>query len=184
MKKSTKIWTGITGALLVILGVVCLMHPGATLYSSSVLLGILTLASGISTFFMWARIKYFMPTGNLLLSAILQILMGIIFLNNSLLTAAALPIVFACWLFIEGTILAFRAFDFKAVNFKYWWVLLVFGILAALIGLYSITSLEVAATIMVYAIGIGIILIGLVDIIAIFGINKLEKRTFKWVDEQ
>lgn len=183
MKTSTKIWTGITGALLVILGVVCILNPGATLLSTSVVLGILTLASGISTFIMWAKIKNLLPTGNLLLSALLQIVMGLFFLNHSFLTAITLPIVFACWLFIEGAILSIRSFDFKAVGFSFWPLLLVFGIIAAIIGLYSIIyPFDVATTIMAYAIGIGIISLGLVDIVALFGINSLEKRTSKWVD--
>ena len=185
MKTSTKIWMGITGALLVALGVVCIVNPGATLLSTSILIGILTLASGISTFIMWAKVKYFMPTGNLLLSAILQIILGLFFLNNKLLTAAALPIVFACWLFIEGVILSIRSFDFKAVGFKSWPILLVFGIIAAIIGLYSIIHpFNVATAVMAYAIGIGIISLGIVDIVALFGINKLKKRTFEWIDEQ
>lgn len=184
MNTSSKIWMGITGALLVALGVVCILNPGATLLSASVILGILTLASGISTFILWARIRYFIPTGNLLLSAILQIIMGIFFLNNSMVTAAALPIVFACWLFTEGTILSIRSSDFKAVGFKYWWVLLVLGVIAALVGLYSIIRpFDVASAVMVYALGIGIISLGLVDIVALFGLSKLEKRTYQWIEK-
>lgn len=176
---------GITGALLVALGIICIVYPGATLLSVSMILGILTLASGISTLIMWAKIKYFLPTGNLLLSAILQIILGIFFLNNNLLTAAALPIVFACWLFIEGIILSFRSFDFKTVGFKYWPVLFGFGIIAAIIGLFSIVyPFDVAANVLAYAIGIGIISLGIVDLVALFGLNDLKKRTFKWTDEQ
>ena len=116
MKTSTKIWMGITGVLLVILGVICIIYPGATLLSTSTVLGILTLASGISTFISWTRIKYYLPTGNMLLSSILQIILGIFFLNHKLLTASTLPIVFACWLFIEGIILSIRHLISKTLN--------------------------------------------------------------------
>ena len=184
MKTSTKIWMGITGVLLVILGVICIIYPGATLLSTSTVLGILTLASGISTFISWTRIKNYLPTGNMLLSSILQIILGIFFLNHKLLTASTLPIVFACWLLIEGIILSIRSFDFKDAEFKSWPVLLIFGIIAALIGLYSIIyPFDVAKAVMAYAIGIGIISLGIVDIVALFGVNNLEKRTFKWLNK-
>lgn len=185
MNKNAKIWMGITGALLVILGVVCILNPGETLLSTSIIIGILTLASGISTFILWAKIKYFLPTGNLLLSAILQIIVGLFFLNHSLLTAAALPIVFACWLFTEGIILSIRSYDFKEAGFSYWYFLLIFGIIATIIGLCCIIyPFDVATTVMAYAIGIGIISLGIVDIVAVFGISKLEKRSFQWIDRQ
>ena len=175
---------GITGVLLVILGVICIIYPGATLLSTSTVLGILTLASGISTFISWTRIKNYLPTGNMLLSSILQIILGIFFLNNKMLTASTLPIVFACWLLIEGIILSIRSFDFKDAEFKSWPVLLIFGIIAALIGLYSIIyPFDVAKAVMAYAIGIGIISLGIVDIVALFGVNNLEKRTFKWLNK-
>lgn len=176
---------GITGALLVALGTVCILNPGATLLSTSLIIGILTLASGISTFIMWTKIKFFLPTGNLLLSAILQIILGIFFLNNGPLTASVLPVVFACWLFTEGVILSIRSFDFKAIGFRSWSVLLILGILATVSGLCSIIyPFTVATAIMVYAIGTGIIFLGIVDLITLFEINKLGKRTFKWIDEQ
>lgn len=185
MKTSTKIWMGLTGVLLVAVGVICILNPGATLLSASVILGTLTLASGISTFIMWAKIKNLLPTGNLLLSAILQVILGIFLLNNSLLTAVTLPIVFACWLFTEGIILSIRSFDFKSAGFKYWPVLLVFGIIAAIIGLYSIIyPFDVATAVMVYAIGTGIISLGIVDIVALFGISDLERRAVKWLENR
>lgn len=185
MKSSSKIYLGLTGTAMIVLGVICLCNPGATLLSASTLIGVLTLLSGFTTLATWAKIKFCLPTGNLLLSAILQIIVGLIFLSNKLFVAASLPIIFACWLLVEGVILTIRSFDFKAVRFKYWWVLCLLGVCAAVLGFYSLKSpYEVGAPALSTLIGVGIILLGVIDLVALCGISKLEKRTFSWIDEQ
>lgn len=165
---------GLTGVALVALGIVCICNPGATMLSASLIIGILTLVSGISTLIMWSRIKFFLPTGNLLLSGILQVILGLIFLNNKLFLAAAIPVVFAFWLLVEGLILAIRSFDFKAAGFRAWWVLCVLGVAAAVLGTYCIKApYSVGGPALSYLFGAGIIALGLVDLTALFGIKKL-----------
>lgn len=166
---------GLTGALLIALGIVCICNPDATLMSLSIVIGIMTLVSGISTMVMWGKMRRYLPTGNMFLSGLLQIILGLIFLNHTFFLAISLPLVFACWIFIEGVILAIRSFDFKQVHFSGWWVILVFGILSALLGFYALTQpFVVSATLLSCVLGTGIILAGIVEFVALFGINKLE----------
>lgn len=176
MKPSTKILMAISGIAFIALGVLCICYPGDTLLSASLAIGLLTLFSGISTIVLWFRTKYVLPTGNLLLSGILQILLGVIFLNHKALLAMTLPIVFAVWLAIEGFILTIRSFDFKKYKFQYWWVMLVVGILLAIAGLVSIRyPFSVAAPALSYSIGACIILFGIVEFVALCGLSKIEK---------
>lgn len=176
MSTGSKIFTAITGVAFIALGILCICYPGATLLSASIVIGWIALFSGISTIAMWFKIKYMLPTGNLLLSGILQLLIGIVFLNNKLLVAATLPIIFAVWMFVEGIILAIRAFDFKKFRFSYWWVMLVTGILLALAGCVSMKyPFNVAAPVLSYIIGSCIILFGVVDLVALLGLSKIEK---------
>lgn len=166
----------ITGAAFVALGVLCICYPGTTLLSASLAVGLLTLFSGISTIVLWFRTKYVLPTGNLLLSGIFQLLVGIIFLNHNLLLAATLPIVFAVWIAVEGVILAIRAFDFKQFRFPHWWVVFVVGVLTAVAGCIAIRyPFSVAAPALSYSIGACIILFGIVDFVALYGVCKIEK---------
>lgn len=170
---------GVSGALLIALGIICICHPGATILSASFIIGIMTLASGISTIITWGRLKNLMPTGNLLLAGILEVVVGLIFLNNNMFLAATLPIIFACWILAEGIILAVRSFDFKKFNFKSWWVLLVLGIATAVVGFFSLKEpFDVAAPILTYCIGAAIILLGVVEIVLLCEINKLEDFTY------
>lgn len=176
MKSSNKIYLGLTGLVLIITGVICICNPDATLLSASTLIGLLTLLSGFTTLATWSKIKFFLPTGNLLLSAILQIVMGLIILNHKLLVAGSLPIIFACWLLVEGIILALRSFDFKKYHFGAWWVLFLLGAGAAVLGAFCLKSpFQIGVPALSYLIGAGIIILGVVDLVALFGINKLDK---------
>lgn len=176
MSTSSKFLMALTGAAFIALGVLCICYPGATLLSASMVIGIITLVSGISTIALWFKMKYILPTGNLLLSGIFQLLIGILFLNHNVILATALPIAFAMWLASEGLILAIRSFDFKKFNFSRWWVLLVTGVLLFGAGFYALLNpIDVAAPALSYTIGACIALFGIVDIVALFGIAKIEK---------
>ena len=176
MNKGTKILMGITGAALIALGVLCICKPGATLLSASLLIGILTLASGISTIISWSSLKYILPTGNLLLSGILEVVVGIIFLNHNMVLASILPVVFVIWLLVEGIGLAIRSFTFKNFGFRYWWVCLIVGIILAAGGIVGIMyPIDVAGPMLSYIIGAVIIVFGIVEFVALYGVTKLEQ---------
>lgn len=185
MKTSSKIWMGLSGVALVALGIVCICNPLETLISASWALGLFTIVSGMCTIMFWSKIRFFLPSGNLVLEGILQIILGLLFMSNKFFLALALPVAFAFWLIVEGTLLAIRSFDFKAVYFRGWWLLLLLGICAAVLGAYSLSSpVEVAGPVLSTVIGIGIILVGVVDLVILCGINKLQSRRFTWIDEQ
>ena len=85
MKNSDKILLGLSGAILVALGIYCICSPGATILSAAIIIGILTLASGISTIFYWGKVRKFFPAGNVLLTGVLDHFCGImlyIFFNS------------------------------------------------------------------------------------------------------
>lgn len=185
MRNSSKIWMGLSGAALVALGIVCICNPFETLISASWALGLFTIVSGMCTVMFWSKVRFFLPAGNLILEGVLQIILGILFMSNKFLLALALPVAFAFWLIVEGTLLAIRSFDFKAVHFRGWWILLLLGICSAVLGVRSLGSpVEIAGPVLSYTIGAGIILVGIIDLVILCGINKLQSRRFTWIDEQ
>ena len=177
MKTSTKIWLCISGLLLIILGVVCIAKPDITLVSAAWLLGCLTLISGISKLVFTFRTQAFLPnSGTRALSAILDIFFGCFFLFNILGTAISLPVVFAIWVMIEGVVIAVQSFDYKKVGFPMWWVLLLLGAGAAVLGYFGVKNLDVTAGVLSAIIGIAIIANGLAYILAVIGVNRFEKK--------
>lgn len=184
MDKSTKIWLVIAGVLLVALGVLCLCQPTETLFATAWMIGCFTLISGISKMVFTFRTQKFLPnSGSRMLSALLLIILGIIFLANNLFVTISLPIIFAMWVLIEGVIVVVNSFDYKKYGFQYWWVILLLGLAGAVLGVLGLRNPDVTAVTLSTFIGIGIILIGVGYIVAVWGVNKFEKQVKHQVDQ-
>ncbi|MBP5497732.1 MAG: DUF308 domain-containing protein [Bacteroidales bacterium] len=181
MDKSTKIWLVISGILLVALGILCIAKPAATLFATAWLIGCFTLFSGISKLVFTFRTERFLPnSGTRMLSSLLQILIGILFLCNNIFVAISIPIVFALWVLVEGVIIFIESFDFKKVGFGYWWLLMILGILVAALGVLGLYNVEVTGNIVAILIGVGIIVMGVAYLLAYSGIHKFEKEVVKF----
>jgi uncharacterized membrane protein HdeD (DUF308 family) len=180
MKKNTKVWLLISGILLVALGILCIAQPAATLFATAWLIGCFTLFSGISRLVFTFRTEQFLPnSGTRLLSALLQILLGILFLCNNLFVAISIPIVFAMWVFVEGVIIFIQSFDFKKVGFSSWWLLMLLGIAIAALGVLGLYNVEVTGNLVAILIGVGIIAMGIAYLVAFSGIHKFDKEVAK-----
>ena len=178
MKTSTKIWLCIAGLLLIILGVVCIAKPDITLVSAAWTLGCLTLIAGMAKMVFTLKTQAFLPnSGTRMLSALLDIFFGCFFLFNILGTAVSIPVVFAIWVMVEGIVIAVQSFDYKAVGFPQWWVLLILGVCGAVLGFFGLRNLDVTAGVLSTIIGLGIIANGLAYILAVVGVNRFEKKT-------
>ena len=178
---------GITGAALVALGIICICNPMSTVISLAWILGILTLVSGAATLLNWISLRsYFPQSGNILLSAVLQIIIGILFLRHDLALAAIIPIIFAFFLIIEGANLAIRSFDYRKIGFRFWWLNLILGLSGAILGFLSFSVPGVGGKALSLCVGCGLVVVGLVYLIALFAINRFERElnTNPWVDEQ
>ncbi|MBQ7253594.1 MAG: DUF308 domain-containing protein [Bacteroidales bacterium] len=175
MKTSTKIWLAIAGILLVVLGVLCICRPAATLFTAAWLIGCLTLFAGISKLVFTFRTQAFLPnSGSRMLSAILQIILGLIFLCNNLFLAVSLPVIFAMWVLIESVIIAVNSFDYKRVGFPGWWAILLLGICGAVLGVMGLRNPDVSAATLSTLIGLGVITMGAAYLFALIGIKKFE----------
>jgi uncharacterized membrane protein HdeD (DUF308 family) len=176
MKTSSKIWLAIAGILLIVLGVYCISRPAATLFTTAWLIGVFTLVSGISKLVFTFRTQAFLPnSGSRALSAILEIIVGFIFLGNNIFLAISLPVIFAMWVTIEGVIIAVNSFDYKRVGFPGWFVILLLGICGIVLGILGLRNPDVTAATLSTLIGLGVIAMGISYLFALRGINKFEK---------
>lgn len=184
MRPSSKIFMGLSGVLLVALGVLCICNPISTVSSLAWLLGIFVLAAGISTFVLWIDAHHFVPySGTVLLISILEMLLGILLLGQNFAVSNALVYVFAFFALVSGLDLAIHSFDFKQVGFKGWWGLLIIGILATALGIVSFIRPVTGTNAISILIGVAFILNGVSYFVALFGINKFERKVTKTVKE-
>ena len=177
MKKSTKVWLAIIGILLIALGVYCLCKPASTLFSTAILIGILTLVTGIAKIVFTFKTQTFMPnSGTRMLSGLFLVILGIIFLVQKVFLTISLPVVFTLWVLVEGVIIAVQSFDYKKSGFKYWWVIFVLGIVGAISGVLGLRDPNVSAITLSILIGIGIIILGAAHLVALCGVKQIENQ--------
>lgn len=188
IKTSTKIWLAIAGVLLIVLGVVCICEPAATLFATAWLIGVLTLCAGIAKLVFTFRTQMFLPnSGSRMLSSILEIIMGLIFLGSRYLLAFSLPVIFVVWVMVESIIITIQSFDYKKIGFPGWWCILLVGIAGIVLGYLGLRNPDVSAVTLSTLIGVAICLMGVGYIVALFGVNRFEKRINSFgriIDEQ
>ncbi len=177
MKKSTRIWICITGVLLVVLGVLCIAKPTGTLFATAWLIGLFTLLSGISLLVFTIRTQAYIPnSGSRMLSALLQIILGCVFLSNKFFLSTSLPVVFAMWVLIQGVIIAVNSFDYKRAGFPLWWVIMVLGLCAGVLGVLGLRNPVAAGKTLSLLIGLAVISTGLSYLVAMAALNRFRKR--------
>ena len=174
MRTSSKVCIGLSGALFIIAGIMCLSSAGATLLSLAWLLGFFTLLSGIlSLYFYVTAFKEVAGSGYVLFSAIADIIIGIIFLANQVLVAAAIPFVFAAIILMAGIQAVIHAFDFKRAGFSIWHLFLIFGILTVLFAVCSFVDPALSAFTITFMVGFALITRGVNRFIFLAGVNRL-----------
>ncbi len=190
MKKSSKIWLAIAGILLIALGVVCISRPAATLFTTAWMIGLFTLIIGISKLMFTFRTQAFLPnSGTRALSAVLDIIIGIIFLGNHVFLGFSLPVIFAMWVLMEGIIVTVNSFDYRRVGFPGWLPILLLGLCGIVLGILGLRNPEVTATTLSTLIGLAVIAMGVAYLCALRGVNKFEKQVNSFrrnigIDEQ
>ena len=177
MKTSSKIWLALSGILLIALGIMCICRPAATLFATAWLIGFFTLLAGVSKLMFTFRTQAFLPnSGSRMLSAILQIIVGIIFLANNIFVAFSLPVIFVVWVLVESVILTVQSFDYRSAGFQPWWAITLLGIAGIVLGILGLRNPDVSAATLSLLIGIAIIANGLAYILAVVGVSRFEKR--------
>ena len=75
----------------------------------------------------------------------------------------------------EG-IVAVQSFDYKQAGFSAWWGVLLLGIAGAILGFFGLKNQDVAGATLSWLIGLGIISTGVSYLVALCGINRVEKH--------
>ncbi len=176
MKKSDKIWLAIAGILLVVLGILCICKPATTLFATAWVIGCFTLISGIVKLVFTFKTQAFIPnSASRAISAILLIIVGLIFLCNNFFVASSLPVIFILWILIESIIITIESFDYKKIGFPYWWIILIFGITGIILGIIGLRDPSISAVALTTLIGIAIISMGAGYLVGLSAINRFEE---------
>ena len=167
----------ITAVLLIALGVVCIIHPGASFASAAWLMGLLIIASGIFSLIFGLRAQAFLPNaGSTTLLAVFQIIVGLMLATNILASEVALIAVFSMWVLFEGVSLAVLSLDYKKGGYDRWWLMLLLGLCSIILGFLALRNPERTGVFLGVLLGLGILANGIVRIVAFFGLKRIENR--------
>lgn len=82
MRKHYPILTILAGTALAAIGTLCLFNDSFIFSTIAWIIGIFVIVSGVSTFFLWLQARRAYSAGNLLMSSLLQIGLGSLFIRN------------------------------------------------------------------------------------------------------
>ena len=137
-----RIWTIVSGILMVLTGAFCFMNPGQTFLSLAFIVGLVMVINGLIH-----ALAYFIGRGLhnkgdnngwILTDALITLILGILILCNQLVVDSAIPMVFGIWMLVSG-ILRIEAGTHinkqkKLLNFR---TTMITGTLTVLVGLFG-----------------------------------------------
>ena len=137
-----RIWTIVSGILMVLTGAFCFMNPGQTFLSLAFIVGLVMVINGLIH-----AMAYFIGRGLhnkgdnngwILTDALITLILGILILCNQLVVDSAIPMVFGIWMLVSG-ILRIEAGTHinkqkKLLNFR---TTMITGTLTVLVGLFG-----------------------------------------------
>jgi uncharacterized membrane protein HdeD (DUF308 family) len=112
--------------------------------------------------------------GWVLAGGLLDIVFGFVLLSNPALTAASLPFVVGFWIIVSGIMSFADSFQSKKEELPLWWLGLLSGVLSVVIGYMIMSNLLFGALAITTWMGIGFLIIGIVNIVIGFRLKTLK----------
>lgn len=109
----------VVGIAAVAVGFVVLVHPAESYYTFALWLGVVVFLSGIAGVVQALSTKnYFVRRGWIVLAAVADIIIGIVLMFSSMLSAAAMPILLGVWLLYRGCAMLVQGFDLRSFGVR------------------------------------------------------------------
>lgn len=164
-------WAGfILGVLFVILGCAAMYHMDTTLKFVSVLIGIGAILKGIYEIWLRQTVNSLLDHKSvwLLIMAILDIILGIIFLCFHAVGALTIAYIFAIWFIIDCVGQLQVSNFYRQFGKGYYWLLVVLNVIGIIMGVVLLFNPMLSAFALVWLIATFLILIGILAIVAAF----------------
>ena len=159
--KSMRIWSIISGALLIAAGIYCLCNQDEAVMSAGLLLGVFMLISGIAEIVVFAGTSgLLLGSGWLLLDGVLTVILSLFLLLNQWFTLMSLPFLFTAWRRFSGVSRFVSAFDLKALGVRAWGWVLALGIVLTVAGFVCMMDPWVSVAAMGVTVGVVFLLEG------------------------
>ena len=157
-----KLFKILAGIILILTGIFCFANPGATFLSLAFLLGCSMVATGFISLGIFYWISRKKETENLILiEGLMNVLLGILVLSDTLISDAAVPLFFGMWVIFSGVLRVAEACCLKSSDGQKRIGSLILGVIGILIGMYAFFNPVLAVLSVVIQTGILFVMQGL-----------------------
>ena len=167
----------LVGAALIILGFVVFFRPAESYYVLAVLFGVVMLGAGIVQLALAFMDKnYFTGRGWMIVSGIIDILLGILLTINIGISAVTLPFILGFWLMYRGfTAIGFGS-DLAVFNVKGSTFTIIAGILLVILAFLVLLQPLLGAGMIVAFLGLAFIMAGIASCLMSWQLRNLHKN--------
>lgn len=156
----------LTGLLSTVVGIIVLLNPATSYFTFSLWLGIVIFVSGVLMFVLSLSSRnYFVRRGWVIVSAVIDIVIGAILMFDIALSEMALPVIFGAWILYRGVSIMVQGIDMRSYNVRdAGWIIFGSVLMIAVSALVLWRPASIGVEAVVLFIGIGFIVFGLSEI--------------------
>lgn len=156
----------IAGVLLVITAFLLLRHPAKGLHAFVLLFGILSILQGFVWLAGYARFRDFFDLSWVtIISGVLDIIIGILFLASYDIGGLTIAYLFAVWFLIDSIVGIVFAWHLRDFNRGYFIFDLIMNILSVIIAIFLILNPVIAALSLIYLVAFWLLVFGINEIV-------------------
>ena len=148
----------LAGAMFVILGIVCWVWPNLALATIAIILGIGFLVAGVANIVDYAVGRGIFSIW-LLVNGIFDVILGLIFVMNPLVSAWALTWLVGVVIIVSGVMQLISCWRLRGTMNAAWWISLLTGVITVLLGILMLAvpatlSLWISIFAIIYGVGL------------------------------
>lgn len=157
------------GILLVIVSFILLRYPGRGLEAFVFLFGILSIMQGILWIYMYSKFRdFFSRSWVTLISGVLDIIVGVLFLFSQEIGGITVAVLFAVWFFVDSVVGIVFSWHLRAYSTGYFILSLILNIISLFIAFALMFNPILSAITLVYLVSFWLMFFGLNEIFVAF----------------
>lgn len=160
----------VVGLLFLIAGFASIKHPDKTLHFLAIVAGVSFIFRGIYELWFRQIVNHLLneKSGWLIFSAILDIILGIIFICQPNFGVIFIAILFAIWFVVDSIFELMSAKFFKYLHRGYYWFIVILSVISLILGIILLFSPLLSAMTVVWLISAFLIIFGVMKVIQAF----------------
>ncbi|MBA1393465.1 hypothetical protein EQ500_06230, partial [Lactobacillus sp. XV13L] len=159
----------ISGVLMIVAGLFLIRHPGTALHAFVLLFAILSIVQGFVWLAIYSRFRYLIPNSWLsIVSGVLDILIGIMFLYSYDAGGLTIAYLFAFWFLFDSISGIIFSWHLRNVSSIYSWMNIILNVLGLLIAVSLMFNPALSALTLIWLVSFWLLIFGLNEIVAAF----------------